>query len=223
MKILNQTTFYSSVAQLVRALALQARGHKFKSCQNYHIQVQCSLANTFAFQANIVSSSLTTWSIKWRIVVIGYRRGLLILPGYLNLYRFESCIFRQKECPSLVETKVGKLQGKARPRLFAKLRKFMSAPEQELKDAQYVVQCRIYFHESGKKEEKAEFRPVPIAVVTLVKNKTAQYYFLVVQYLLCKVLAELRVSVKESAVALSDLTLVHSHHACGAQKSFDRT
>ena len=47
----------------------------------------------------------------------------------------------------------------------------MSAPEQELKDAQYVVQCRTYFHESGKKEEKAEFRPVPIMVVTLVKNK----------------------------------------------------
>lgn len=38
-------------------------------------------------------------------------------------------------------------------------------------------QCRTYFHESGKKEEKAEFRPVPIAAVTLVKNKTVQYYF----------------------------------------------
>lgn len=33
-------------------------------------------------------------------------------------------------------------------------------------------QCRTYFHASGKKEEKAEFRPVPIAAVTLVKNKT---------------------------------------------------
>ena len=51
----------------------------------------------------------------------------------------------------------------------------MSAPEQELKDAQYVVQCRTYFHASGKKEEKAEFRPVPIAAVTLVKNKTAKH------------------------------------------------
>ena len=51
----------------------------------------------------------------------------------------------------------------------------MSAPEQELKDAQYVVQCRTYFHESGKKEEKAEFRPDPIAVVTLVKNKTTKH------------------------------------------------
>ena len=48
----------------------------------------------------------------------------------------------------------------------------MSAPEWELKDAQYVVQCRTYFHVSGKKEEKAEFRPDPIAAVTLVKNKT---------------------------------------------------
>jgi hypothetical protein len=48
----------------------------------------------------------------------------------------------------------------------------MSAPEQELKDAQYVVQCRTYFHVSGKKEEKAEFRPDPITAVTLVKNKT---------------------------------------------------
>ena len=70
---------------------------------------------------------------------------------------------------------------------------------------------------SGKKEEKAEFRPVPITAVTLVKNKTAtSIFFLVVQYLLCRVLAELRVSVRESAVALSDLTLAHSHHACGA-------
>ena len=51
----------------------------------------------------------------------------------------------------------------------------MSAPEHELKDAQYVVQCRTYFHVSGKKEEKAEFRPVPIVVVTLVKNKTTKH------------------------------------------------
>ena len=92
----------------------------------------------------------------------------------------------------------------------------MSAPERELKDAQYVVQCRTYFHVSGKKEEKAEFRPDPITAVTLVKNKTATSIFLVARYLLCRVLAELRVSVRGSAVALSDLTLAHSHHACGA-------
>ena len=36
-------------------------------------------------------------------------------------------------------------------------------------------QCRTYFHVSGKKEEKAEFRPVPIATVTLVKNKTVKH------------------------------------------------
>ena len=35
-----------------------------------------------------------------------------------------------------------------------------------------IPQCRTYFHVSGKKEEKAEFRPVPITAVTLVKNKT---------------------------------------------------
>ena len=38
-----------------------------------------------------------------------------------------------------------------------------------------IPQCRTYFHASGKKEEKAEFRPVPIAAVTLVKNKTAKH------------------------------------------------
>ena len=69
---------------------------------------------------------------------------------------------------------------------------------------------------SGKKEEKAEFRPVPITAVTLVKNKIATSIFFLVPQYLCRVLAELRVSVRESAVALSDLTLVHSHHACGA-------
>ena len=40
-----------------------------------------------------------------------------------------------------------------------------------------LPQCRTYFHASGKKEEKAEFRPDPITAVTLVKNKTVQYYF----------------------------------------------
>ena len=68
----------------------------------------------------------------------------------------------------------------------------------------------------GEEEEKAEFGHAPITAVTLVKNKTALVFFLVVQYLLCRVLAELRVSVRESAVALSDLTLAHSHHSCGA-------
>nr|DAU15613.1 MAG TPA: hypothetical protein [Caudoviricetes sp.] len=77
-------------------------------------------------------------------------------------------------------------------------------------NAEHTFMCR------GRKKRKRSLGPILSRRLLWSKTRLSSIIFLVVQYLLCRVLAELRVSVKESAVALSDLTLVHSHHACGA-------
>ena len=87
------------------------------------------------------------------------------------------------------------------------------------------VQCGFEFHlryhnaehtfmRRGRKKRKRSLGPFLSRRLLWSKIRPSSIIFLVAQYLLCRVLAELRVSVKESAVALSDLTLAHSHQAC---------
>ena len=74
-------------------------------------------------------------------------------------------------------------------------------------NAEHTFMCR------GRKKRKRSLGPFLSRRLLWSKTRPSSIIFLVLRYLQ-QMSAELRVSVKESAVALSDLTLAHSHQAC---------